>query len=148
MRSFASLALAVVAFASAPAQAGDLILTKAEATPLSEHAIGTPYWILQAQCAGLYGATANFHTAKGRSREADSDTRMGVSFMDDAIERLRRDRNLDFEAALSLAGTQVDAARAHSKSQLDRGDRSHWNAERSFCLDVYDAYHHSRRQRD
>jgi hypothetical protein len=120
-------------------------MTSDDATPLSEHAVGKPYWILQAQCAGLYGATANFNTAKGKGGAASGDEQMGVSFMNDAIERLQADRKLDFEAALHLAGGQVDSARAHSKSLLDGHRRDEWNVERSFCLDVYDAYHHARR---
>jgi hypothetical protein len=147
MRRTAMLATLMIVFAGAPAMAGDMTFGEGDASPISEHAIGQPYWILEAQCAGLYGATANFHSAKGRHGAADSDTQLGVSFMDDAIARLQADRNLDFQAALDLAGAQVDAGRAHSKSILGGGTGAHsrWNAERSFCLDVYDAYHHHHR---
>jgi hypothetical protein len=145
MTRTALLTLMVSAIAAAPALADDLVLTDRDATPLSEHAVGRPYWILQAQCAGLYGATANVDNAKGRGQAASGDEQMGVTFMNDAIERLQHDRKLDFEAALTLAGGQVDTARAHSKSLLDGNRRNEWNTERSFCLDVYDAYHHARR---
>ena len=141
----ALLALMALAIAAAPAAAADMVLASADATPLSEHAVGKPYWILQAQCAGLYGATANFNADKGRDKVASGDQQMGVNFMNDAIERLQHDRKLDFEAALSLAGAQVDIARNHSRALLDEHRRDAWNAERSFCLDVYDAYHHARR---
>jgi hypothetical protein len=139
------LALMASAIAAAPAMAGDLVLSSNDATPLSEHAVGKPYWVIQAQCAGLYGATANFHNDQHREKAASGDQQMGVTFMNDAIERLQQDRKLDFEAALTLAGAQVDTARAHSKSLLDSNRRDAWNVERSFCLDVYDAYHHARR---
>jgi hypothetical protein len=147
MRRTGLLVVALITLAGAlPAVAGDRTLSENDATPLSEHAIGQPYWRLEAQCAGLYGATANFYSSKGRHGAADTDTQRGVSFMDDAIARLQEDRRLDFEAALALAGAQVDASRAHSKSMLSQGMRAHsaWNLERSFCLDVYDAYHHHR----
>jgi hypothetical protein len=139
------LALAASAIAAAPAMAGDRVMTSGEATPLSEHAVGKPYWVLQSQCAGLYGATANFHADKHRGKAADGDQQMGVNFMNDAIQRLQQDRKIDFEAALTLAGAQVDTARSHSRQLLDHGQRAAWNTERSFCLDVYDAYHHARR---
>ncbi len=138
------LALVASVIAAAPAAAGDRVLTSDDATPLSEHAVGKPYWMIQAQCAGLYGATANFYADRRRDKVASGDQQMGVSFMNDAIERLQQDRNLDFEAALTLAGAQVDTARAHSKSLLDAHRHDAWNVERSFCLDVYDAYHHAR----
>ena len=145
MRKLVLLALMASAVAAAPAVAGDLLLTDREATGLSEHAVGKPYWILQAQCAGLYGATANIDSARGHGQAASGDEQMGVNFMNDAVERLQHDRNLDFEAALTLAGAQVDSSRAHSKSLLDGHRRDEWNTERSFCLDVYDAYHHAHR---
>ena len=138
------LALLTSVIAAAPAMAADRVLTRDDATPLSENAVGKPYWLIQAQCAGLYGATANFYADRHRGKVAAGDQQMGVSFMNDAIERLQQDRNLDFEAALTLAGAQVDTARAHSKALLDDNRRDAWNVERSFCLDVYDAYHHSR----
>ena len=82
------LALMASAIAAAPAVAGDLVLANRDATPVSERAVGKPYWMLQAQCAGLYGATANFYTARGKGDDAAGDERMGVTFMNDAIERL------------------------------------------------------------
>jgi hypothetical protein len=108
--------------------------------------VGQPYWILQAQCAGLYGATANFHTARHHDSRAEGDREIGVNLLNDAIERLQQDRKMDFQAALDLAGGQVDAGRAHAKVILVHGTDPHsrWNAERSFCLDVYEAYHHHR----
>jgi hypothetical protein len=139
------LALMASAIAAAPAAAGDMVLSNHDATGLSERAVGKPYWLIQAQCAGLYGASANFYADKGRGQVATGDQQMGVNFMNDAIERLQHDRNLDFEAALNLAGAQVDTARAHSRSLLEANRRDAWNVERSFCLDVYDAYHHARR---
>lgn len=144
MRRTAMLCAVLALAVTAPAFAGDLTLNEQDATPMSEHAIGQPYWMLEAQCAGLYGATANFHTARHRDDRAEGDRQLGVNLLNDAIERLKADRRLDFQAALDLAGAQVDAGRAHSKVILAGGTGPHskWNAERSFCLDVYEAYHH------
>ena len=43
-----------------------------------------------------------------------------------------------------IAGPQLDIGRAHGREILSDGRTdalSAWNVERSFCLDIYDAYH-------
>jgi hypothetical protein len=133
-----ALAAALASVALAPAAlAQDLTLSPRDATPVSERAVGQAYWRLEAQCAGLYAAVANMHTAHGLDGQAAHETSQGVVFMDDAISQLQLDRKLGFQEALSLAGSQADAARA-------RGSVA-WRNEHGMCLDVYDAYHHHRR---
>lgn len=138
-------AVLVAALACAgQAAAADQLFRKADATPLTDTVIGQPFWVLQAQCAGLFGSMSNFQTLRGKPAEAERAKTMAVGFMNDALDRLQADRGIDRKAAMAIALPQLDAGRAHGREVLgsERTDTlSAWNAERSFCLDINDAYH-------
>ncbi len=134
---------AAVAAIAAPAFAGDLTFSSRDANPITNHAVGQPYWVLQAQCAGLFGSMSNYQASRGRAAEAEQAKAQGVAFMKDSLARLRVDRGLEGDNAMAAAGAQVNVGRAHAQQIIAMGtdDHSQWNVERSFCLDVNDAYH-------
>jgi hypothetical protein len=124
-----------------------MTLNEQEATPLTEAAVGQPYWMLQAQCAGLFGATANYRTEQSQSRGAQKaagqDVGRGTAFLNDAIARIRADRQLDYDTAMSTLVPAVQLGRTKARDALavgSTGPKSRWNYERSFCMDVADAY--------
>lgn len=140
-------ALAASMLFAGAASAGDMTLTEQDATPLTESAIGQPYWMLQAQCAGLFGATANYRTeqsqSRGAQRAASQDVGRGTAFLNDAIARIRADRSLDYDTAMSTLVPAVQLGRSKARDALSvgsTGPKSRWNYERSFCMDVADAY--------
>lgn len=145
----ARLALKSVVLVAALALAGeaaaaDQLFRKTDATPLTDTVIGQPFWTLQAQCAGLFGAMSNYQSQNGRPAEAERSKQIAVGFMTDALTRLQADRGIDRKAAMAIALPQLDVGRAHGRDVLADGridSLSAWNAERSFCLDINDAYH-------
>ena len=140
------LSLSLIAASVCAAQsalAADMVLSKRAATPLIEGNVGIPYWTLQAQCAGTFGATYNFHKVQNRLKDADEDKSLGVAMLDDAIARLQTDRGLDRDAAMQLAIPQVEYGRGLAQKTLDSQGavaESRWNILRSICLDVEQAY--------
>lgn len=133
----AGLALAM----ASPAASADLLYPGG--TVLSEDAAGKPVWILQAHCAGLYGATSNVLTQRGDADGAGAAKARGVDFFNDAIERLMKDRGMTRAAAFQTALIALDAGRDAGLKQIRDGGfetRSRWNAARSLCLDVADVY--------
>src|SRR5688572_19481920 len=92
----AALALAAAAM---PALAGDLLY---EAAPdsLTENLNGQPFWSAQAQCAGLFGAAAQYLGDNGDNAGADASSKLAVAFANDAIKRLSKDRGLTRKEAL------------------------------------------------
>ncbi len=129
----------VLAGVAAPAMAGDLLLTRHDATFLIESDVGKPYWTLQAQCAGVFGAAYAYETAQQQPAKAQAMKDNGVAMLESAIARLRYDRSLDRGAALTLAADEVEHGRAIAKTELDRsgvGPDSGWNWLRSACLDI------------
>lgn len=135
----AALALAVAAM---PALAGDLLY---EAAPdsLTEHLDGKAFWATQAQCAGLFGAAAQHFADEGDSAAADESRQLAVSFANDAIKRLTKDRGLSRKEALLAIEPAVLQARTDSMGLVASGDtgaNSTWNFARSSCLDVAEAY--------
>jgi hypothetical protein len=137
-----AIVAALVAFAS-PAAASDMTFRKADATGLTDTVIGQPYWLLHAQCAGLFGARSQWELDAGRRDKAEEAKVQAVEFMHAALKRLQTDRGLDRKQALALAIPHLEAGRNHGKEILANGRtgwQSAWNAERSFCLDVRDAY--------
>ncbi|MDB5471872.1 MAG: hypothetical protein JWR84_3432 [Caulobacter sp.] len=135
----AALALAVGAM---PALAGDLLY---EAAPdsLTENLNGQPFWSAQAQCAGLFGAAAQYLTDRGDSAGADASGKLAVTFANDAIKRLTKDRGLTRKEALLVIEPAVLKARTDSAGLVASGDtsaKSTWNFARSSCLDVAEAY--------
>ncbi len=125
------------------ALAADMVLSKKTATSLIEGNVGLPFWTLQAQCAGAFGATYKFHLAQNRAKAADEDKGLGVAMLDDAIARLQVDRGLDRDAAVTIAVPQVEYGRAIAQKMLDEHGTtpdSRWNFLRSTCLDIEQAY--------
>ena len=137
-----SLAAATV-FAAQSALAADMVLSKRTASTLIEDNVGHPFWSLQAQCAGAFGATYKYHMTKNHPQQADEDKGLGVAMLDDAIARLQVDRGMDRAAALAIAVPEVEYGRTVAQKMLDeRGTApdSRWNFYRSTCLDIEQAY--------
>lgn len=124
-----------------PAAATDMLYPGG--TVLSEGATGRPVWRLQAQCAGLFGATSNVLAQRGDSAGAEAARAQGVTFFKDAINRLTRDRDLTPAEAMTMASGEVDTGRAEGFQKIRDGGlgaRSGWNVARSVCLDIADVY--------
>jgi hypothetical protein len=138
---------AVTCLSGAAVASSDMVLTERDSTMLTEAAIGQPYWMLQAQCAGLFGATANFRTEQSQShraqKAANSDVGIGTQFLNDAVARIRADRQLDYDTAMATLVPVVQLGRTKARDALasgETGPKSKWNFQRSFCMDVADAY--------
>lgn len=135
-------ALAIAAAAATPATAADLLYPGGSL--LSEGAVGKPVWIIQAQCAGFFGATSNVMAEKGDAEGAEAAKARGVAFFRDAVDRLMRDRSLTRADATTAVAQAVDSGRAEGFQKIRDGGgfgpRSHWNVARSVCLDVADVY--------
>jgi hypothetical protein len=132
----AVLLVAPVTLGAAPAAAADLVMNKGAASALTETDVGKPYWILHAQCAGVFSAGFAY-----RGEESDKTT--GVAMLNASIDRLTRDRGLDRKAAMVLASEQLAAGRAMGDELLSRGGAKStgpWNLQRSACLDIYEGY--------
>lgn len=142
MRRAIYLLSAMAIAAAGPATAADLLYPGGSL--LSEDAIGKPVWVIQAQCAGLYGATSNVMAERGDADGAAAAKAQGVVFLRDSIERVMRDRALSRADATAAVGPAVNAGRAEGFQKIREGGgfgpRSHWNVARSVCLDVADVY--------
>lgn len=139
-RTLPFLTLMTLALAT-PAAAGDLLYPGG--TLLSEGAVGKPVWEIQAECAGLFGATSNVLGQRGDTQGSEAAKARGVVFFQDAVERLMRDRGISRAAAVAAASPPVDAGRAGTLQSIRNGGfgpRSGWNTARSICLDVADVY--------
>lgn len=139
---FAAPLLAGMTLAAAPAVAADLLYPGG--TLLSEPAIGKPVWMIQAQCAGFFGATSNVLGERGDAGGAEAARVQGVTFFRDSVDRLMRDRGLSRAAAVEAVSRALDSGRAEGFQKIKDGggfgSRSHWNVARSICLDVADVY--------
>ncbi|HRD47697.1 MAG TPA: hypothetical protein PLF78_14585 [Caulobacter sp.] len=125
-----------------PALASDLLYPGGSI--LSEGAVGKPVWMIQAQCAGFFGATSNVMTDAGDASGAETAKAQGVAFFRDSVERLMKDRALSKAAATEAVSQAVDSGRAEGFQKIRDGGgfgpRSHWNVARSVCMDVADVY--------
>lgn len=128
--------------AAGPAAAADLLYPGGSL--LSEPAIGKPVWMIQAQCAGFFGATSNVMDERGDAKGAEAAKAQGVTFFRDSVDRLMRDRGLSRAAAVDAVSQALDSGRAEGFQKIKDGggfdSRSHWNIARSVCLDVADVY--------
>ena len=118
------------------------MLTRGDVTELTSRNLGKPFWSLEAQCAGVFGAGYAFERNQGNPKQAESDKDAGVAMLDRAIYRLQIDRGLDRAGAMALAEPEVDYGRGVAKPMLDAdgtGPDSQWNWTRSACLDIDDA---------
>lgn len=142
MRRALSLIAALSLTTAVPAVAGDLLYPGGSI--LSEPAIGKPVWMIQAQCAGFFGATSNVLGDRGDAAGSEAAKAQGVSFFQDSVDRLMRDRGLGRAAALDAVSQALDSGRAEGFQKIKDGGgfgaRSHWNVARSVCLDVADVY--------
>jgi hypothetical protein len=122
-----------------PVAAADLTLTKAEATPLTSENVGKPFWSLQAQCAGAFGAGYAYERAHDRDKRSDADKAAGVAMLENAIARLEVDRGIDRASAINIAIPEVEYGRNFAKAELDQegsSASSSWNYLRSACIDI------------
>lgn len=142
MRRALYLLSALAIGAAAPASASDLLYPGGSL--LSEGAVGKPVWMIQAQCAGFFGATSNVMSEQGDADGAAEAKAQGVAFFRDAVERLMRDRSLSKGAATEAVVQAVDSGRMEGFQKIKDGGgfgpRSHWNVARSVCLDVSEVY--------
>lgn len=138
----ATAAAIATAALSTPSYAADLRYNGT--SMLAEGAKGKPYWMIQAQCSGFFGATSNYYSQLGKTAEADGAKAQGVAFFRDAVDRLVRDRAISRAVAIEAVAQAVDSGRAEGVQKIRDGGglepRSHWNVARSVCLDVNDAY--------
>lgn len=142
MRRALYLLSALAIGAAAPAAASDLLYPGGSL--LSEGAVGKPVWVIQAQCAGFFGATSNVMAEQGDAEGAAVAKAQGVAFLRDSIERLMRDRDLTKADATAAVTQAVDSGRSEGFQKIKDGGgfgpRSHWNVARSVCLDVAEVY--------
>jgi hypothetical protein len=142
MRRVLSLVAVLSVATAAPAVAADLLYPGG--TILSEPATGKPVWMIQAQCAGFFGATSNVLDEQGDADAAQAAKAQGVTFFRDSVDRLMRDRGLSRAAAVEAVSQALDSGRAEGFQKIKDGGgfapRSHWNIARSVCLDVADVY--------
>ncbi len=137
----AALATAVATIA-APALADDLMLSKADATPLIESNVGKPYWQMEAQCAGMFGAAYAFYMDRHRKTEAERSKNAGIAMLNESVARLEMDRGLDQPTALNLAALEVETGRAGARVALERqggGPVTYFNFMKSACYDISEA---------
>jgi hypothetical protein len=149
IRLFALVSLAAIGLSSAalaveesPPAPEDLRFLKRDATPVSEKAIGTPFWMLQAQCAGMLGAASAWNEREGRAAEAERDKNHGVAFYNGAVDRLVSDRKIDRTKATEIAEVRMEYGRAYAKDLLATSGvfaKKRMLIQRSFCMDVEDA---------
>ncbi len=132
----AGLAALFLVATAAPVAAADLMMSRGASSALTETDVGKPYWVLHAQCAGVFSAGFAY-----RGDEADKAT--GTAMLTASIDRLVRDRGMERKAALALASEQLAAGREMGNELLSRGgdsSRGGWNLQRSACLDIYEGY--------
>jgi len=139
IRKVAAMFAAGVAMIGGQALADDLMLSKSDATDLIQSDVGRPFWQMEAQCAGIFGAGYAFQVEHKHQKEADRAKDDGISMLNEAIARLQADRGLDQPAALNLAAVEVETGRSVAKDSLQRdgaGPTSSYNFMRSACYDI------------
>lgn len=135
------LIAAVTLGVATPAVAGDKIYRGG--TMLTEGIAGKPYWSVQAQCAGVYGAASSYLADKGDADGAASAKAMGMTFFRDAVERVMKDRGVARPAAIEALSPVVISGRTGTLEALQHegdGPNSKWNYARSACLDMRESY--------
>lgn len=135
------LIAAVTLGMATPAAAGDKIYPGG--TMLTEGIAGKPYWAVQAQCAGVYGAASSYLADRGDTDGAATAKAMGVAFFRDAVDRVMKDRGVPKPAAIEALSPTVISGRAEILQALQAegdGPNSKWNYARSACLDMRESY--------
>ncbi len=141
-RTMAAVLATTIAASAAPALADDMVLAKRDATALIESNVGKPFWQMEAQCAGMFGAAYAFDLERRHQAEADRSKDAGIAMLNEAVARLQTDRGLDQPTALNLAAEEVETGRASAKVALDRqgnGPTSYFNFMKSACYDISEA---------
>lgn len=136
---------AVMMAMAGPAAAEDMTYRHGDGGPsLLESSNGRPYWLLLAECAGFYGAMAN--TAQS-DRAAQADLDLGVRVFEQALARVRVDRNLDQASAVELLDPYIQRARMLAEANIARdpaesaaGRVTPRTAMRSTCASLRLAY--------
>ncbi len=139
IRKFAAMFAASVAMIGGQAFADDLMLSKGEATDLIQSNVGKPFWQMEAQCAGMFGAAYAYQMDHKQQKDAERSKDAGIAMLNEAIARLQVDRGIDQPAALNLAAVEVETGRAAAKTGLERqgaGPDSYFNFMRSACYDI------------
>lgn len=135
------LAAGLALSTTVPAMAADMVFPGG--TGLTERLVGQTYWSTQAQCAGLYGATSNYLSARGDMAGADAAKAQALDFAEEAINRVMADRSLSRADAVQLVQPAILQGRQSGLQVLaaeGTADNSKWNLARSACLDVNDIY--------
>ena len=139
IRTIAAMFAAGVVMIGGHALADDLTLSKGDATDLIESDVGKPFWQMEAQCAGMFGAAYAYEIDHKRPAEAERLKDSSIAMLNQTIARLQADRGLDQPAALNLAAVEVETGRAGAKEALERqgsGGMSYFNFMRSACFDI------------
>jgi len=144
MKRMRALACALALAASVtPAVAGDLLFRKEQGPLILENFDGRPFWELQAYCAGVHGASANWFARKGETDKVQGYERAGVEALNDAVRQLQRDRKVSADAATKLVEpvVQMGGRRAAEALRISGTvNDGQWNYWRSFCADAKAAY--------
>ena len=141
-RTMAAVLATTIAAIAAPALADDMVLSKRDATPLIESNVGKPFWQMEAQCAGMFGAAYAFDMDRRQKNEAERSKEAGVAMLNEAVARLEMDRGLDQPTALNLAAEEVETGRAGARVALERqgsGPMTYFNFMKSACYDISEA---------
>ena len=141
-RKMATVLATLIAAIATPALADDLLLSKGSATDLIQSDVGKPFWQMEAQCAGMFGAGYAYYMGRHNKAEAERARDQGIAMLNEAVARLELDRGMDQPTALNLAAEDVETGRASAKANLDAdgaGPRSGYNIFRSACFDISDA---------
>ena len=141
-RMMAAVVMSGIGAIATPALAEDLLLSKADATALIESNVGKPYWQMEAQCAGMFGAAYAYNMDHNQKNEAERVKNAGISMLNEAVARLEMDRGLDQPTALNLAAAEVETGRASARDSLERqgaGPMSPFNWMKSACYDISEA---------
>ncbi len=139
IRTFAALFAAGLLAMGPEAFAEDLMLSKGDATDLIGSDIGKPFWQMEAQCAGMFGALYAYQMDHKAQKLAERSKDDGIAMLNESIARLQVDRGIDQPAALNLAAVEVETGRAGAKVALERqgsGPDSYFNFMRSACYDI------------
>ena len=139
IHKIAAVVATAVLVVCGPALADDLVMSKGDATELIQSDVGKPYWQMEAQCAGMFGAAYAYEMDKHREAEANRSKDAGIAMLNESIARLQIDRGIDQPTALNLAAAEVEVGRAGAKTALEKqgaGPDTWFNFMRSACYDI------------
>lgn len=132
-----------MAAAAGPALSADLIFRKDQGAMILETFDGRPYWEMQAYCAGVHGASANWFSRQGDQKRSRSHEQAALESLNYAVSQLQRDRGISADQATKLAEPVVQMGGRRTAEALrtaGASSRGTWNYWRSFCIDAKAAY--------